>query len=219
VETRKAWIVAAASGWALAIFAGGVLVGGALDDDDSKRVAPEAQDAREETRGAQRSPARDGEPATGGPVRVSLSEVRGELVVGQRGRRGGRGSRRGGGGSREAGGGSQRARPAGGGAPAGILAGRRGTAAIGVRPVAAPPPAVRRAPARPRRRGSRRVRRRAHRAPRRGRPPAPPAAPLAPALPPPPSVHRGRGHGDRDEDEDEDEDDNEDEDEDDEDDD
>jgi hypothetical protein len=172
VQTRNAWIAAAASGWALAIFAGGVLVGGALDDDP-RPSRPGPPEAREEAaRGAAREQAQTGDLAGGGPVRVALREVRGELAIGPRGRRGGGRPNRGG--------------PARGGTGA-ILARRPGRSRVGARRAssAVTPPAANRAPAS---RGRPGVRRRVRARPPRIAPP--PVVPLAHPGPPP-----QRGHG------------------------
>jgi hypothetical protein len=224
VESSRAWIVAAAAGWALAIFAVGVLVGGAIDEDPA--TSPSRSPAVGGSSGAERETSQAVDSARAAPLRVALRDVKGELAIGAAARRGAHESRR--------------ASPAGGLAGGRALARQPGDGSPGAGPASSPapvsypaPPSARgHAPA-----GGRRVQRRGanrrgdghrghrRRARRRGRSPAPPAAPVAPFLPPPVDPdrgredgHRGHGHGhdddghqgnghDDDEDDDEDDDD------------
>jgi hypothetical protein len=194
VNSQRAWIVTAAVGWALAIFAGGVLLGMEIGDDDVSPASRSSQVAGGAT-ALEREAARADDPARGEPLRVSLRDVRGELAIGPAGS----------GGAREAGG----SRPARDGTGGAVLARRGAGAGRGAAPggaQAAPRP-VGRSPrsGRPvRRRAGRRFgqrrrgrRRRAHR-----RSPAPPVVPVAPFVPAPPDDddeddddHRGHGHG------------------------
>jgi hypothetical protein len=178
LKTQRQWIAAAAAGWALALFAIGVLVGVAIDVDSPERDSrPQAAAG---PGGAVRDVSRPADPARGGPVRVALHEVRGELATGRRG-------------------GAGRSGPSGGGgnATAGdVFVGRSGRPRVGstASVSSSAPAAGRRASAAPRRPGPRRRQTR-----RRPRTPAPPAAPAAP-LPPPPTGgggghHQGKGKG------------------------
>jgi hypothetical protein len=179
VQTPRAWIAFAAVGWALAIFAGGVLLGDALDDETGSKRAP--------SRASEASTAvlHDGagrDAAKGEPLRVALRDVRGELAIGQ-------------GGGRSTGEPGPSG-PAAGGAEAAVLASRAGAARAGAVPAGSPavPGTVRRQPAGGRRTHAPRGQRRGQR--RRGRPPSPPAAPVAPFKPPPAPADDGpHGNG------------------------
>ena len=84
MNSPRAWIVAAAVGWALAIFAGGILVGTQLDGDDPAPRQSTGQ-AGDDTPALEREAARESDPARGAPLRVALRDVRGELAIGPAG--------------------------------------------------------------------------------------------------------------------------------------
>jgi hypothetical protein len=183
VDSPRAWIVVAAVGWALAIFAGGILVGTQLDSDDPATSRQSAGQGSGAVVAVQRDTAREPDPAHGAPLRVALRDVRGELAIGPTGSGGEK---------------PRRAGPGGGVSGARLVSGRSQGGGGGAR---ASSPAVSPAPSPPPRAQRRAQRRRGHRGGqqrrthRRSRPPAPPAAPLAPFVAPPPQPDRHRGHG------------------------
>ncbi|HEX2232824.1 MAG TPA: hypothetical protein VHG69_05620, partial [Thermoleophilaceae bacterium] len=116
MNSQRAWIVTAAVGWALAIFAGGVLLGMELGDDETGSESASSNEsggsAGTRPQDAVVDDAVVGDPARGAPLRVSLRDVRGELAIGPEGSGSGRDS--------------GRSRPGGGGPGGAVIVSRSG---------------------------------------------------------------------------------------------